>query len=195
MLLHQNPYLEKLKFDVSNRDIAKVSDGTSLLADEHKEFRSLLCSLLWVCQARIDLAHDVVSLQSEMVAPKTEHFRSVNALLKKTLANRVQNGLHLRVLGWPLRIVSIADSGHATKKSSYPYEGKMVLIMSDRVTGADDSEWLDSRTAGTMLSGYAHCIFFSARKAARISHSTSHAETSFSCRMRANFTVGISALH
>ena len=53
VFLHQGPYLEKLKKAVSSRDLAKVSDGQALQPDEHKEFRSLLCSLLWACQTRL----------------------------------------------------------------------------------------------------------------------------------------------
>ena len=82
----------KLKPAVSSRKIASVSDGAALEPDEHKEFRSLLCSLLWVCQTRIDLAHDVVGLQSEMVTPRVEHFRAVNGLLKRARNTMEMNG-------------------------------------------------------------------------------------------------------
>ena len=86
------------------------------------------------------------------------------------------NGLHFHVLEWPLRIVSIADCGHATKKSCYPYEGKLVLIMSDKTSKIDATEWMES-SHRHLLEGHGHPIYFSARKATRISHSTSHAET------------------
>ena len=112
-----------------------------------------------------------------MVTPKVEHFKMVNALLSRTLANRIMNGLHFHCLPFPLRLVSVADCGHATKKSCYPYEGKLVLVMSDTVARAGDTEWISASSSRTLLSGYAHPIFFSARKATRISHSTSHAET------------------
>ena len=176
VLLHQEPYLQKLKAAASTKDMSKVADGIPLDAHEHREFRSLLCSLLWVCQTRIDIAHDVVGLQSEMTAPKAEHWRSVNALLKRARSNSVMNGLHFRKLTFPIRIVSIADCGHATKKSCYPYEGKMVVIMADRTSEISEDEWMHS-SSFPLLEGHAHPIFFSARKATRISHSTSHAET------------------
>jgi hypothetical protein len=176
VLLHQQPYLSKLKPATSSRDISKVSDGVALLPDEHKEFRSLLCSLLWVCQTRIDLAHDVVGLQSEMVTPKVEHFKSVNSLLKRARSTAIMNGLHFRVLSWPVRIVSIADCGHATKKSCYPYEGKLVLLMEDHMDRVSEHEWMAS-SSKWLLEGHGHPLYFSARKATRISHSTSHAET------------------
>ena len=86
------------------------------------------------------------------------------------------NGLHFRRLQFPLRICSIADCGHATKKSCYPYEGKLVLIMEDKTDQINTEEWLESQHRH-LLEGYGHPIYFSARKATRISHSTSHAET------------------
>ena len=175
VLLHQVPYLQKLKPAVCSDAASRQPDTAALFPAEHKEFRSLLCSLLWVCQTRADIAHDVVSLQSEMVSPRMEHFKVLNLLLRKAIANAPQNGLHFARLAWPIRIVSIADSGHATKKSCYPYEGKFVFIMSDQVPKTAD-EWLSSAYKH-VLEGHAHPMYFSARKATRISHSTSHAET------------------
>ena len=176
VFLHQQPYVSKLKPAVSDREVSRVSDGTPLTTVEHKEFRSLLCSLLWVCQTRMDLSHDVVALQSEMVTPRVEHFKSVNGLLKRARTTMVMNGLHFHMLQFPLRIVSIADCGHATKKSCYPYEGKLVLIMEDKTRSIEEYEWMASGNRH-LLEGHAHPIYFSARKASRISHSTSHAET------------------
>ena len=49
--------------------------------------------------------------------------------------------------------------------------------MSDTVARAGDTEWIDAPSFRSLLSGHAHPIYFSARKATRISHSTSHAET------------------
>ena len=47
--------------------------------------------------------------------------------------------------------------------------------MEDRLTLLDHDEWLPSLTA-RWFSGHAHPLFFFAKKAARVSHSTSHAE-------------------
>ena len=48
--------------------------------------------------------------------------------------------------------------------------------MEDHTQQLGSEEWLESRYRH-LLEGYGHPIYFSARKATRISHSTSHAET------------------
>ena len=60
VFLHQPHYVNKLKPAVSDREVSRISDGIPLTTMEHKEFRSLLCSLIWVCQTRMDLFRDVV---------------------------------------------------------------------------------------------------------------------------------------
>ena len=83
------------------------------------------------------------------------------------------NGLHYKYFPMPLHFLAISDAGHATKKSSYPYEGKLVLLMEDKLKN-DDREFISDKS---LFEGSAHVIYFSARRATRISHSTSHAET------------------
>ena len=72
--------------------------------------------------------------------------------------------------------MAVADAGHASKRSNYPYEGKLVLLMHDSFGRAATQEWLKG-PASAALGGDGHVLFFSARRASRISHSTSHAET------------------
>jgi hypothetical protein len=68
-----------------------------------------------------------------MVTPLVEHLVSANTLLKKAKLNIITNGLHYRPPSLPLRIACVSDCGHASKKSVYPFEGKMVFIMADRL--------------------------------------------------------------
>ena len=124
----------------------------------------------------MDIAHKVVELQSEMVSPNISHLKQVNALLKKALSASPLNGLHFAPLSMPLRVVGVSDCGHATKRSSYAYEGKIVMMMSDHIKDSS-AEWLPARLAQRLLAGKGHPLFFSARRATRVSHSTSHAET------------------
>ena len=123
----------------------------------------------------MDLAHDVVRLQSEMVCPQVLHANEVNNLRRRAIATAPGNGLHDRKLEFPLRVVGVGDAGHASKKSSYSYEGKMVLLMHDSMPIAE-KEWLPGPEA-RLLGGFGHCLWFSARRSQRVSHSTSHAET------------------
>eukprot|EP00959_Pyramimonas_sp_CCMP1952_P264255 5526305-Pyramimonas_sp.AAC.1 len=64
--LDQEHYLMKLTPAKASDTKRLKNDSLPLNKDEHKEFRSLLCSLLWVCLTRVDLCHGVVLLQSEM---------------------------------------------------------------------------------------------------------------------------------
>ena len=174
LMLDQEEYLEKVKPLELTKERSR-EDLAFLSAEEATGFRSLLCSLLWVVQTRMDLAHDVVRLQTEMVCPQVQHAKELNNLRRRAKATAFHNGLHDRKVQFPLRVVGVGDAGHASKKSSYSYEGKMVLLMHDNMPGTDH-EWLVGRDAA-VLGGYAHCLWFSARRSQRVSHSTSHAET------------------
>ena len=174
--LYQNNYLHKLKpipIDNPNR----TSDTTPLTDVQTKQFRSLLCSLLWLCLTRLDLIAPVTQLQTEMIAPVFAQIKDVNSLLRKAIRDQTQNGLHFHRLNFPLRILGVSDAGHATKRTVYAQEGKFVFLTHDPTPHASKSEWTQDIT---LLQGYAHPLFFSGKKATRVSHSTSHSE-SLSC--------------
>ena len=174
IFLHQEPYLMKLRIiDIAS---SRKKDKTSpLTAVEHKQFRSLLCSVLWLCLTRQDLVADVVQLQQDMVKPTVQNICELNALLKRAVNDKIMNGLHFGKLTPPLRVVGIGDAGQASKRSLYAQEGKLVLLMSDVNTPDCTQEWL-SATQATNLGGMGHPLFHSGKKATRVSHSTSHAE-------------------
>ena len=124
----------------------------------------------------MDLCHTVCALQSELVSPQVVHLLEASSLLKRAQADSSFNGLHFAPLRSPLRLVPVADVGHASKRSNYPYEGKLVLLMHDGFAKQASHEWLTGQAASA-LGGDCHILFFSARRASRISHSTSQAET------------------
>ena len=80
------------------------------------------------------MCHAVVELQSEMVAPLMIHLRTCSQLLIRAMKNRKLNGLHFRRLRWPLQVLSMSDASHASKKTGYPYDGKIVMVRSDTKT-------------------------------------------------------------
>ena len=81
VLLHQGKYCDGLKEIKINKD--RLRDPTSgLERQEHFEFRSLLCSVLWLCLTR-DLQHETVSLQGEMVTPQIVHVVRLNTLVRR----------------------------------------------------------------------------------------------------------------
>jgi hypothetical protein len=174
--LYQKDYLAKLKAVPISTERKKNSD--SLLGpSESTEFRSLLCSMLWLCLTRLDLISAVVCLQKEMVTPMILHIRELNNLLIRANKDTEMNGLHFHRLPFPLKAVGIGDAGHATKKTVYAQEGRFVLLMHDSSSAVpQNTEWIESSTAST-LSGHGHPLFFSGKSASRVSHSTSHAES------------------
>ena len=177
LFLHQRQYLDKIPAAQLDSDSRSTQPTSSLSTTEHRSFRSLVCSLLWVCQTRPDICHGVVRLQTEMVTPRVEHLIAANALLKKAKQNTINNGLHYQPLDLPIRIACVSDCGHASKKSVYPFEGKFVFIMADHLPRQQSNEqWYKDHSAAS-FGGTAHIIYFSAKRASRISHSTSHAET------------------
>jgi hypothetical protein len=172
VFLHQEPYLMKLH-PIALSSERKAQKTSALVPTEHTEFRSLLCSMLWLCLTRMDLVSEIVQLQQEMIHPLVSHVLELNSLLKKAVLNRTLNGLHFGQLRLPLRIVGIGDAGQASKRSLYAQEGKLTLLMSDYFEAS--GEWVSSDEA-LGLGGLAHPLFHSGKKATRVSHSTSHAE-------------------
>ena len=175
LLVHQQHYLEKLPEGKFTNAVNMKKDFQELDEYEHHQFRSLVCSLLWLCLTRIDIAHDVVALQSEMICPQVQHLKMANKVLIRARKTKEYNGLHYHQMRFPIKLCSIHDCGHASKKSCYPYEGKFVMMMHDSLK-SDAPEWLSGQDLAH-VGGYAHTLFYSARKASRVSHSTSHAET------------------
>ena len=176
LYINQTHYPEKIKPAVASSKELYQKELLPLDVAEHHSYRSTLCSILWICNTTPTASHKVVALQAHMVTPMMSHLRDVNSLLKKLLKDKTMCGIHFHKLPWPVRIVAVSDAGHATKLSVYPFEGRFVLMMHDPINKYRDMEWLDTH-ASTMLGGYAHNHYHSGKKASRVSHSTSHAET------------------
>ena len=89
-----------------------------------------------------------------------------------------RRGLVFLKLTPPLRILSISDASFATSKTSYVIEGILNLITEDTMTDSSIvSGTLTADIVKKLKNGRAHCITTSGKKAKRISHSTSHAES------------------
>ena len=90
-------------------------------------------------------------------------------------------GLYYRPMSFPLRIVSVTDASFAGRETSFPQEAEIVLLMNDTHLNLTTKDYVDPKS-NYLVGGYAHVLFFSASKAKRISHSTSHAETNAAVR-------------
>ena len=162
VLLDQDHYLDKLT-PIPLTKIRMKNSAASLTTEEHFEYRSLICSMLWLCLTRMDLVSDVVALQCNMIAPTIAHAKEANNALARAKRNGSGNGLYFRRLRFPIKVQGIGDAGQANSRSLYAQEGKLCLIMEDRpmVHGLD--EWLD---CGKVLSfsGFGHPVFVNGKK-------------------------------
>ena len=177
LFLSQDEYLVKIPKVVIEPDRIACSDDTLLNTSEHHSFRSLLCSMLWVTVTRIDMALEVVLLQSSMVTPTMGDLRAANALLVKSIKNSVSNGLHFVKISPPFRLNAIHDASAASKRSSYAYEGLIILLTHDADNKYPNSKGYLDEAACNAYAGLGQPLVHSARKSKRISNSTSHGET------------------
>ena len=173
--LHQRPYLDKLRpIEISK---ARLRNPTSELTDsELFEFRSLLCSLLWLTLTREDIMADVVMLQQHMQSATINELKSCNRILQKAKQHSQLNGLHFHKITPPFRLIAIGDCGHVTGTSLYAQEGKLVRLMHDPGNIRQLPEWTNTAQISTEWDGHAHSMYGTSRKATRVSHSTSHGE-------------------
>jgi hypothetical protein len=146
------------------------------LPAETTSLRAALGALLFLCITRLDLIADVVVLQTTVCAAKIKDLKQANALINRAKAFRTRGLIYLPIK-LPLRVVSISDASHATSKTSYAIEGQISLIMHDTMAKVTKSKELDLGETKAYLDGNAHILCVSSKKAKRISHSTSHAES------------------
>ena len=131
LFCHQLPYLSKLR-PIALDKKRSTQDGASLNDLEHFQFRSNVCSLLWLTLTRQDLIADIVILQQKMVTPQVKDIKLCNKILKKAVELKTMNGLHFRRLCPPLKLLNINDASHVSGSSLYAQEAKMVLLCEDR---------------------------------------------------------------
>jgi len=185
MRLHQQEFTRKLK-TATVQSHRKDHGDLKLDSKELTDYRCILGAMLWLCNTRPDLLIDVGELQTDVNCATIAHLKVANALVTKTLRNSHKLlGLIYAPLHPPFRIVTNADSSHATKESAYAREGVMVLLMEDRgfsdrsIQLSPDGILLPSEYIKMM--GFAHCLVCASHKAKRVSYSTSHAETLSAC--------------
>ena len=166
--LHQDTYCQAMK-------VAEVPRGqaneVSLDAAGTSALRAVLGALLYLTITRHDISTDVVLLASKVTTATYGDLRAANAVVRRAQRNP-KRGVHFPKLNGKLCIFCISDASFSTKSTSYAVEGQVVLIKPaasmPSETGAFNAQ---------QLTGPCHVISATARKAKRISHSTSHAES------------------
>ncbi len=191
LFIHQQTFCENLKkVEISPQ---RRKEDTDLLDNKELHFlRSVLCSLLWLCQTREDIYVDVVQLQQVVKRATVSHLKQVNSIVDKAQRNKHMAGLHFPPMKYPVRLASVADASHGNNLTSYPQEGSAVFLMEDNVCFARlDKRECVLRQDYHWLAGKTHTMMMQSGKAKRISHSTCHAETNaaYKTNQHAQFTA------
>ena len=135
---------------------------------------------MFLCLTRWDLLFDLIALQTQVQSATVQALRDCNAIVTRAKRHKA---LGLRFCPLPKverRLAAIADSSHASKKSSYAFEGNLVLLQPEIHAKAQSlAQHQQTLRASTVpgLSGKVHPLHVKSQKAKRLSQSTSHAET------------------
>ena len=175
--VHQDNYVRGLRLcNISSQRLKDIDDPCS--PSETTEFRSALCSLLWVVQTLEHIYCEVVLLQQKQVKHTITDVRQLNRLIQHVKKDCSEGtfGLMFAPLKMPLRSAAVGDCSHATTKTSYPQEGTAVLLTEDRLDRVKVHNEVVTMNA-EYHGGRCHRLFVGSRRAKRISQSTSHGET------------------
>ncbi|CAK0846103.1 unnamed protein product [Prorocentrum cordatum] len=177
LFIHQHVFtegLKKIEIPFKLKDKLDHECDAKLTHD----LRSVLCSLLWLCQTREDIYCDVVQLQQIVKKSNIGHLKQANLIVDRAKRNMKMAGLHFAPLSYPVRLVSVGDAGHGNTKTSYPQEGSAVFLMEDHMYQVRiDKKDLVDPSDNYLLGGSTHPLMISSGKSKRISHSTCNAET------------------
>ena len=193
ILLSQVKYAEALKPIVltsSAAVIAHSSDGASVNAQSEDTMpltpagvtllRGGIGAVLLLCLTRWDLLFDLIALQTQVTHASVQAIKDCNAIITRAKRHTPLGLRFPKLPGSERRIGSVADSSHASRKSSYAFEGNLVLLQpemwAEAQSLADHQKTLiASRVPG--LSGKVHPLHVKSQQAKRLSHNTSHAES------------------
>ena len=176
IFVHQSEFVKGIK-QVPMSKQRKQQGTQSLTTEEIQQNRSLLASLLWATQTREDIYCDTVQLQQKQLPATVADLVAANTLLARAQKCMQMMGLHFPLMEFPCRIVSIADSSHGNKMTSYAQEAGGVFLMEDRTALLNVQHGIVDKDSERLLGGVCHRLACQSKKSKRISHSTSHAET------------------
>ena len=102
-----------------------------------------------------------------MLYPTGTMLKRINSLIKHAKNTSELDGMHFRRINGTPRLVQMTDSGHITKHSSYPSEGRMVLYCQDTPHAhQQEPEHVGKDYGGPLCVGGSTCsLFVSSKKA------------------------------
>ena len=123
---------------------------------------------------------DLISLQTQVTNATGQARKDCNAVVARAKRHNSQ-GLRFHTLpGSERRFAAVADSSHASKKSSYAIEGNLVLLQPEIHANAESTSEHQTTVRASQvpgISGLVHPLHVKSQKAKILSQSTSHAET------------------
>ena len=175
----QDAFCQKLQpFPLSKERSNK--DDSALTPDELSGLRAVLGALLWLCQTRLDIICDVVLCQQEVTRSTIATIKAANSALTRAKKYAEHCGLVYPVLKPPFKLMTVGDSSHATRTSSYAQEGCLILLMSDKslkIINSDSPQYKQILNSRSDMSDFCIVMAYVCHKAKRVSSSTSMAET------------------
>ena len=168
--LHQSKFCAAIRLV----QIERSSPSDALLGPkEISQFRSILGALLYLCVTRADIAVDIVLLASKISHATFADLRAASSLVKRAQGHPTRGLVYPKITG-PMSVFSISDASFSTSSTSYAVEGNVVLLMPQHPMLSDRKF---KEFNASVLSGPCHLLVAQAKKAKRVSHSTSHAES------------------
>ena len=131
--LTQVAYAEALKPLVIN-DVGAVTPQSltkPLDAANTIKLRGGIGAVLFLCLTRWDLLFDLVLLQTQVTTATGQTLKDCNAIVMRAKRHKTQGLIFQPLPGKFRKLAAVADSSHASKKSSYAFEGNLVLLQSE----------------------------------------------------------------
>ena len=119
---------------------------------------------------------EVTFLQQFNNETKGLHLKAANKLLKRAQTDADEFGIYFPKLKPQYRLANVHDASHATSKTVYAQEGRLVLLMSDAENIRVVNDIVDASDV-QKLGGMCHILQGASRKSKRVSQSTSKGET------------------
>ena len=144
--------------------------------------------MLFLCLTRWDLLYDLCILRTQVKDATVAQLKECNRIIW-VATKYTERGLVFEALsgrrGQPWadsrrRLAAVADSSHASSKSSYAFEGNLVFLQAEcgaKEQSTKDYEQVLRAANISGLSGRVHPLHVRSQKMKRLSQSTSHAET------------------
>jgi hypothetical protein len=177
LFVHQTEFCKSLQPHKLTAERAKQPTERCTPA-EVTALRSGLGGLMYLAQTRPEIAAELVTMMTIVNEATVNDIKQMNTLINRA-KHHPNRGLQIMKVQSPFRLLVISDASHASSKTVYAKEGQITLLSSD-----ESSSRLPQRPAilsgeqlHDLLCGPTQMLFYSSKKSARVSHSTSHAES------------------